>query len=326
MSNAAFFACKQPHTDVSNIYQCHPSDEANADLIWGDYEAKDIRFYKRERIKTRPEACQTLPLNNQTVVVEKEDYLSLVERARKTIEETQAKKIVLSRTQVVDLPNGFDTFGFYERLCKAFPTAFVYLFNAEGVCWMGATPELLLHQNGQHIKTMSLAGTRWINDGKHAEWTEKEREEQAWVTTFLREELRGLGVVNIEEVGPKTLQAGHLQHLCTELNGHLPLGVTPRQAAAQLHPTPAVCGYPRHVAREFIHKHEAHDRSFYAGYMGVKEEGNAHFFVNLRCMQVFDKQAVLFAGGGITADSNAETEWEETEQKLDVLRQLIQNT
>lgn len=326
MSSHAFFACKRPHSDVSNIYQCHLSDEAHADLVWGDYAGNDIRFYKREIIQSRPDACQTMPLNNQSGIVEKTDYLSLVERARKTIEETQAKKIVLSRTQVVHLPEGFDTFAFYERLCKTFPTAFVYMFNADGVCWMGATPELLLEQDGQNIKTMSLAGTRWISEGKHAEWTEKEREEQAWVTTFLREELSGLGVREIEEEGPKTLQAGHLQHLCTELNGQLPETVSPRQAAGQLHPTPAVCGYPRNVAHAFIQKHETHDRSFYAGYIGMVEDDKAHFFVNLRCMQVFDKQAVLFAGGGITADSNPETEWEETEQKLDVLRQLIQST
>lgn len=325
MNRTAFFACKRPHTKVSSIYLCHPCDEANADLVWGDYAANDIMYYKREVVESHPDSCLTLSLDGRMVAVEKEDYLSLVERARKTIEETQAKKIVLSRTQVVNLPEGFDTFSFYEQLCNAFPTAFVYLFNANGVCWMGATPELLLEQDGQNIKTMSLAGTRWISEGKHADWTEKEREEQAWVTTFLRETLTEMGVKDIEAVGPKTLQAGHLQHLCTELNGRLPESVSPRQAAGQLHPTPAVCGYPRNVAHAFIQEHETHDRSFYAGYIGMVEGDNAHFFVNLRCMQVFDEHAVLFAGGGITADSNPETEWEETEQKLDVLRQLIQS-
>lgn len=326
MSNEhAFFTCKLPNSDVSSMYTCVPCDEGMADLVWGDYASESVRYFRRERLNNPPEktTCDTLPLPEDAFAIDKTEYVRLVDRARKTIAVSHAKKIVLSRSQIINLPDDFDALTFYDKLCKAFPSAFVYLFNAEGTCWMGATPELLLNQEGRHILTMSLAGTRWANEGKHADWTEKEREEQAWVTTFLREELAALGIQRIKEFGPRTLQAAHLQHLCTELKGDLPHGVSPLQSARRLHPTPAVCGYPRDIAHEFIQKNEMHQRGYYAGYIGVVEGNQSHFYVNLRCMQVFDKQAMLFAGGGITADSDSEIEWEETEQKLDVLRQLI---
>ncbi len=323
-SNTAFFAFKPPHSEESSMYACTPCEETQADLVWGDYAAASVRYYRRNALPLDAHSlCKTDALPNNTSIIEKTEYLKMVEDARRTIVETRAKKIVLSRSQVIDLPEQFDALAFYERLCSAFPSAFVYLFNADGACWMGATPELLLKQEGQHIQTMSLAGTRWANEGKHTAWTEKEREEQAWVTTFLREELMNLGVQDLNESNPRTLQAGHLQHLCTELNGQLPKGVSPLDAARCLHPTPAVCGYPRDVARVFIDKNETHHRGYYAGYIGIVEDQKAHFYVNLRCMQVFNDHALLFAGGGITADSDPETEWEETEQKLDVLRQLM---
>lgn len=326
MSNTrAFFACKPPHQREPKMYACEPCDETQADLVWGDYAAESVHYYRRDALPSdfKQTLCKTDPIPSDIAIVEKSEYIGMVENARRTIAETRAKKIVLSRSLVVQLPEPFDVLAFYKRLCSTFPTAFVYLFNANGACWMGATPELLLKQDQQHIHTMSLAGTRWTNEGKHTAWTDKEREEQAWVTTFLREELRNLGVQELNESEPKTIQAGHLQHLCTELNGRLPVEVTPLDAARRLHPTPAVCGYPRDVARTFIESNESHNRSYYAGYIGMSEGQKAEFYVNLRCMRVFSDCAQLFAGGGITADSNPGTEWEETEQKLDVLRQLM---
>jgi isochorismate synthase len=92
-----------------------------------------------------------------------------------------------------------------------------------------------------------------------------------------------------------------------------------------LHPTSAVCGMPLESAREFLRANEGYDRQFYTGYLGpVNVKGESHLFVNLRCMQLFSKKAILYAGAGVTIDSDAEKEWEETEMKLDTLLSAIQ--
>ena len=46
-------------------------------------------------------------------------------------------------------------------------------------------------------------------------------------------------------------------------------------------------------------------------------------FVNLRCMQLVIKKAILYAGAGITEDSIPDKEWEETELKLNTLLKVI---
>jgi isochorismate synthase len=92
-----------------------------------------------------------------------------------------------------------------------------------------------------------------------------------------------------------------------------------------LHPTSAVCGQPLDTALEFIHKHENHDRQFYTGYLGpVNFQNRTDIFVNLRCLQVLQKELILYAGAGITQDSIPEREWEETELKLNTLLNAIE--
>ena len=95
---------------------------------------------------------------------------------------------------------------------------------------------------------------------------------------------------------------------------------------SSLHPTPAVCGLPMKAAKDFIIKNEGYNREFYTGFLGALnfENEKTELFVNLRCMQyVENKKLALYVGGGITKDSNATLEWDETENKtktmLDVL-------
>jgi isochorismate synthase len=87
-----------------------------------------------------------------------------------------------------------------------------------------------------------------------------------------------------------------------------------------LHPTPAVCGIPKEKSLELILQTEKHNREFYAGFIGPLDNDNAQLFVNLRCMKLTSKWATYFAGGGLTAQSEAEAEWEETCLKLKTLR------
>jgi isochorismate synthase len=92
-----------------------------------------------------------------------------------------------------------------------------------------------------------------------------------------------------------------------------------------LHPTPAVCGTPQKIARDFLLSNEEYAREYYTGYIGpVFKEGNdSHLFVNLRCIKIMDSKAYLYAGGGITQASDAEEEWKETKNKLQTMLQVL---
>ncbi|MEL6537509.1 MAG: chorismate-binding protein [Bacteroidota bacterium] len=92
-----------------------------------------------------------------------------------------------------------------------------------------------------------------------------------------------------------------------------------------LHPTSAVCGMPKETSEAFLAKHEGYSRELYAGYLGpVNVQEFTSLYVNLRCMQYLGQEAILYAGAGVTIDSNPQKEWEETELKCNTLLSVIQ--
>ena len=93
-----------------------------------------------------------------------------------------------------------------------------------------------------------------------------------------------------------------------------------------MHPTPAICGTPTKKAREFIEQHEGYDREFYTGFLGVLGASgeDSSLYVNLRCMKIDHGIASIYVGGGITAASDTQAEWIETENKLHTMLQVIQ--
>ena len=69
---------------------------------------------------------------------------------------------------------------------------------------------------------------------------------------------------------------------------------------------------------------EPHNRLFYSGIIGwIDPEGDTTLYVNLRCMHIEGKTATLYAGGGILPESTADTEWEETQQKMNTMRNIL---
>ena len=91
-----------------------------------------------------------------------------------------------------------------------------------------------------------------------------------------------------------------------------------------LHPTPAICGVPKWPATNFIGENEGYNRAFYAGYLGeINRNNETNLYVNLRCMQITQDHISLYIGGGITAASIAEKEWDETVFKAEVMKKIL---
>ena len=71
-------------------------------------------------------------------------------------------------------------------------------------------------------------------------------------------------------------------------------------------------------------KNEAADRLYYSGFCGpLNREGESHLYVSLRCMQLLADGYRLYAGGGLLPESQMQQEWNETEAKMEAMRQLI---
>ena len=257
---------------------------------------------------------------------EKNRYFKLLNAALETIKRRKAEKIVISRQK--DFPLKSFSFGLLlKRLFSSNPNAFRYIwFHPESGLWCGATPETLVQIENNSFKTMALAATQPATNRQPILWGPKELDEQQLVTDSITNSLQRVTSV-LKISNPHTHRAGSLLHLRTDIMGIVKNGkATLSTIVAALHPTPAICGTPQKYAKEFIITNEGYDREFYTGFLGpIRENGtSATVMVNLRCMKIEANTARIFVGGGITLGSQPEDEWQETQNKMQTMLQVLQ--
>ena len=256
---------------------------------------------------------------------QKADFIEFIEQSKKSFSR-QFKKVVASRISRFELPGQINWDGLLPEIRSNFPTACFLVLHLPGqFTWLALSPEKLFSVEGNTLETMALAGTRPLLPNEPL-WTEKEFDEQAWVSEDLRKKIQEAGYLLKEESGPDTLFTGQLYHLCSRF---VALKTTHSQEIEGLlkifHPTPAVAGYPVPESLEWIGLHERHRRDYYSGYFGMIENGKAAFYVNLRCGALLGNELQLYTGCGITAGSDPLLEWEETTNKRNTLLQLFKN-
>lgn len=284
-------------------------------------------------------------LNTESCALAKHKHINLVAEALESMSKSSLKKVVVSRKENID-SDETNPFILFKRLLAQYNKAFTYCwFHPKIGLWLGATPESLFSISGAKFSTMALAGTRSIHELSQGEWSEKEIDEQQIVSDFIINGLKTMAS-HINIAPTETIQAGELLHLRTQISGIINRSkLNLKLLLTALHPTPAVCGFPKRQAKAFILEHEAYNRRYYTGFLGemnFKErrtrnanrrnvENSAYaaikvvsnFFVNLRCMELENDKAFIYVGGGITADSVPEKEWEETCNKTLTIKNIL---
>jgi len=258
-------------------------------------------------------------LTNSTAET-KEEYCATLQEVIKVIKENNLPKLVYSRRKIFTDFTVIDYKESFKNLCNSYPNAFRYLFNDGQNAWMGAFSEVLgkFNKTTHEFETMALAGTLPVSE----EWSEKEIEEQKPVTAYIQNILKNYSN-NVQQSETYDHISGNIKHLRTDFK----TSIKPEDLDSiirDLHPTPAVCGIPKDFCNENIRKYEKFPREFYAGYIKVETEESIFYFVNLRCARLYKDAVHIFVGGGITAQSNPEKEWRETELKSEaILKNLI---
>lgn len=251
----------------------------------------------------------------------KHHFEAIVQKAIQAIQNNDLEKVVLSRK--IELEKRGDNTELFLRLANRYPTAFRYLFYHPQIgCWMGATPEQLLKAENNRFETVSLAGT--YRKKNFEKWSAKEIHEQQIVTDYILEAIHK-EVLSVKVSEPFTAEAGILVHLKTLISGEVRSVENIREMIQRLHPTPAVCGFPKEKALRFIAGNEGYDRKFYAGYLGLwnPEEASANLFVNLRCLEAEENKIRIYVGCGITGESDPEKEFQETEHKSQIMKSIL---
>lgn len=257
----------------------------------------------------------------------KTDFENLVQRCVTAIKQGAFDKVVPSRKEVVPL-DGQEIPALFTKLLAAYAEAFCYvIYHPQVGFWMGATPETLVELEGQTVRTMALAGTQVNHNQEEVSWGEKEKEEQQYVTDFIVDQLMPWSD-HIQVSPPFTKRAAKVMHICTTIEAEFRI-VDLKTIVEALHPTPAVCGMPKSIARDFLLQEEGYSRKYYAGYLGelnIEDTfgvSSSRLFVNLRCMEIEASQVNLYIGCGVTEDSDPTSEFIETVNKSTTMKKIL---
>lgn len=280
----------------------------------------NARFLPRKRLFPAGETTVSCRGN------EKEDYSRRFNTFIEPLRRKQFEKLVLSRSQTIPADAGFSPAAAFHKAIERYKYSYVYLCHTpETGTWFGCTPEIILAGEKGEWHTVALAGTQPLQNGElPTEWDDKNRKEQEYVAFYIRKQLQALGI-KPAETAPAPVRAGELSHLKSDFCFPLPDNKKLGDLLKRLHPTPAVCGLPKEDTYRFIRENEGYDRSYYSGFIGwLAPEEKSDLYVNLRCMNILPDAFVLYAGGGILASSETESEWLETEAKMQTMKRLLE--
>lgn len=254
-----------------------------------------------------------------------EEWMAIVAAAVQQLQRGDLEKVVLARECRVQGQRPFDAAATLARLRADYPNCFGFAVARGDRCFLGASPERLVRLRDGAVWATSLAGS--IRRGATEEEdrqlgatllaSAKERAEHAIVVRALSAALADL-CTNLEVPDTPTLmKMRNVQHLFTPITGRLAGDYAILDLVERLHPTPAVGGTPRDLALRLIRERERMDRGWYAGPVGwLDTRGEGEFAVALRSALLHGAAATLFAGCGIVADSDPESEYAESRLKL----------
>lgn len=262
-----------------------------------------------------------------------EVWAQMLQQAIQQIQAGVFQKVVLSRVCELWFDQPPDLIAALDYLRQHYAGCYLFLFEPRPHhAFYGATPELLVQVMGDRLQTMGLAGS--IRRGKTAVEDEqlaevllhspKDGYEHALVVDSIRRRLQKWTVTLDVPAQPTILRLPNIQHLYTPIHAQLAQqpGVLP--LVAELHPTPALGGTPRHKAMSFIRQTEPVPRGWYAAPIGwIDCQLNGTFAVAIRSTVTQQERVWLYAGAGIVADSDPQKEWNETALKFKPILQSL---
>ena len=235
------------------------------------------------------------------------------------------EKVVLARKATLTFNDPVDPVAYLLRLRRMSEETFNFYFQTdEGHAFLGATPERLFKRRGRTIHTEAIAGTR--PRGK----TTKDDERLTRVLLNSEKELREHAIVvdminNVLAKHCKNLtvdeevqitRLSHVQHLCKHFKGELDDETGDAELLYDLHPTPAMGGYPTQIALEAIDNLEPFNRGWYAAPIGFVGHDHTEFVVAIRSALIERERVSLYSGAGIVIGSDPDEEWQEIEDKI----------
>ncbi|RST57154.1 isochorismate synthase [Siminovitchia terrae] len=241
-------------------------------------------------------------------------------------------KVVLSRQMQLNFSEPVLSEYVLKQLHTQQKDSFIFLLETPEGSFAGASPERLVKKIDDQVLSTSLAGSigRSENAVEDRELgnillnDEKNLYEHSLVVDMIKKALKPhCNELQVPDQ-PILLRTPYIQHLYTPVSGVAKPETSIFNLVGELHPTPALGGVPTGQAMKIIRDEEKMDRGFYASPIGWTDfDGNGEFIVAIRSGLLKGKQAFLYAGCGLVADSDPKEELKETGIKFQPMLQAI---
>jgi len=256
--------------------------------------------------------------------VTKAEYLERVRRAKEYIRDGDIIQVVLSQRLESDF--GGEPLGLYAVLRGINPSPYSFYLDLGDIHLVGASPEMLVRLTGEHIQVRPIAGTRPRGKDEAADKAlarelladAKETAEHIMLVDLGRNDVgrvARLGMVRVPKL--MTIERySHVMHIVSHVEGALAPGQRPLDVLRATFPAGTLSGAPKIRAMEIIEELENVRRGPYGGAVGyVSFSGDMDFCITIRTLVIEGDRAWVQAGGGIVADSDPETEYQESLNK-----------
>ena len=257
------------------------------------------------------------------------DYLKIVERAKEYIRAGDVFQVVPSQRFRRDFK--LPPFALYRALRRLNPSPFLYHLAFPGFSIVGSSPEILVRLRDGVVTIRPIAGTRKRGatpDADNALAEElmndpKERAEHLMLVDLGRNDVGRVAQTGDVRVTDSFFieRYSHVMHLVSNVEGKIRPGLDAIDALAAGLPAGTLSGAPKIRAMELIDEFEKEKRgAVYAGAVGYfAANGSMDTCIVLRTAVVKDGTMYVQAGGGVVADSDPESEFQETVNKAKAL-------
>ena len=251
---------------------------------------------------------------------DKADWNRLMNAIADGISWGEMTKVVSSREVEFTSETPYNVASILANLVDNNPNCFIFGYEKDGRTFVGASPEILVRHRCSEILSYALAGTA-PKDGPNA-WT-KEQLLTNKKNLVEHNIVRNRIVNTMKQITPHVMvgetgimELSHLYHLRTIITAK-DSTKSLVEWAKLLHPTPALGGEPREKALALLQKYESHERGMYAAPFGfMKDMGDGIVVVAIRSALIMDNVLYAYAGCGVVADSDADEEYAETNNKM----------
>ncbi len=251
-------------------------------------------------------------------------FKAAVEKAKRYIFDGDIMQVVLS--QRMSQPFHASPLSLYRTLRTLNPSPYMFYYDMGGFHVVGASPEILVRKEHDTVTVRPIAGTRprgITREDDEALAKElladpKELAEHLMLMDLGRNDIGRVAETGSVKVTENMLieRYSHVMHIVSNVDGKLKPGLDAMDVLRATFPAGTVSGAPKVRAMEIIDELEPTKRGVYAGAVGyLSFNGDMDVAIAIRTAVIKDNTLYVQAGAGIVADSVAQSEWTETQNK-----------